>query len=48
MISTASIYLPCNFEVNLISRIGVIAPFSTGELKIAVYVDLDRLNIFAV
>jgi hypothetical protein len=53
------IYLPCNFEVNPIIHFGVIALFSyplgggskMGNriyLKIAGYVDLDMVHIFAI
>jgi hypothetical protein len=48
----SKIYSPCNFEVNLITHLGVIALFSKmGNgiyLKIAVYVDLDMLHMFAI
>jgi hypothetical protein len=40
-VQIVKIYMPCNCEVNLITRLGVIA-------LIAGYVDLDMLNMFAV
>jgi hypothetical protein len=43
------IYLPCNFEVNLIAHLGNNSKMGNQiYFKSAGYVDLDMLNMFAV
>jgi hypothetical protein len=51
------IYIACNFKVNLITHLEVIALFSSNfknvntyqiYFKIAGHVDLDKLNMFSV